>query len=361
MDPGRQPGSGNRMFFKSNKVIGLDIGTTSIKLAELSVSRNGATLESFAMVPTPAGSVTGGEIHDIASVAMAIQSVVQEAKTKTKNVSTGMWGTAVIVKKVTMPRMDKKLIKDQIRFEAEQYIPFDLSNVSLAYHELQTNASPESMDVLLIAAQNELVVQYSQAVEVAGMKCSVLDVSGFALANTFEFNYGRLPETVGLINFGSTITNFVVIQNGDVVFCRDILVGGANFTNEIHKALGVTVPEAEALKMSASAGREVPDDVHSVLSQTNEAVAEEIRNAIDFLGATTNGVSINRFYYSGGASFTPGLVDTIVRTTGIACEPLSPWMKIKGNPKKIDLQYMEQVTSFSPIALGLALRKAGDS
>lgn len=349
------------MFFKSNKVIGLDIGTTSIKLAELKVSRNGATLESFAIVPTPASSVAGGEIHDITSVAMAIQSLIQEAKTKTKLAATGMWGTAVIVKKVTMPRMDRKLIKDQIRFEAEQYIPFDLSNVSLAYHELHTNNTPESMDVLLIAAQNELVIQYSQAVEVAGLKCSVLDVSGFALANLFEFNYGKVGETVGLVNVGANVTNFVVIQNGDVVFCRDIPVGGATYTNEIHKTLGITIQEAESLKMSASAGREVPDDVHSVLSQTNEVIADEIRNAIDFLGATTNGVNIHRFYVSGGASITPGLTDTLVRSTGISCEPLSPWLKIKGNPKKVNLQYMEQVTAFSPVALGLALRKAGDS
>lgn len=349
------------MFFKSNKVIGLDIGTTSIKVAELSISRGSATLESFAIVPTPANSVSGGEINDITSVAMAIQSACQESKTKVKNIATAMWGTAVIVKKITMPRMDKKLVKEQIRFEAEQYIPFDLSNVSLAYHELNTNSSGESMDVLLVAAQNELVVQYSQAVEVAGYKCSVLDVAGFALANAFEFNHGKMANTICLLNIGATITNFVVVQNGEVIFCRDILVGGANFTNEIHKALGVTVPEAESLKMSASAGRDVPDDVHSILSQTNEAIVEEIRSAMDFLGATTNGVSISQFFITGGGAFTPGLRETLSRVTGIPVDSFQPWKNIKANTKKINPQYLEQITAFSPVALGLALRKVGDS
>lgn len=361
MAPGWQPGSGNRMFFKSNKVIGIDIGTTSIKIAELKISRGSATLESFAIVPTPPNSVAGGEIHDIAAISMAIQSGLHEAKIKNKNAATGMWGTAVIVKKVSMPRMDKKLIKDQIRFEAEQYIPFDLSNVSLGYHELNSNSAPDTMDVLLVAAQNELVKQYSQSLEIAGLTCAVLDVSGFAFANAFEFNYGKMVETVGLINFGATITNFVVVQNGDIVFCRDILVGGANFTNEIHKTLGVTIPEAEALKMNAGAGREVPIDVHSVLSQVNEAVVEEVRNAIDFLGATTNGIAIRNFYYSGGASLTPGLVETLSRVTGVPAYPMSPWNKIKANTKKLDPNYIEQITSFSSVALGLSLRKVGDS
>ncbi len=163
--------------------------------------------------------------------------------------------------------MDRKLIKDQIRFEAEQYIPFDINNISLAYHVLSGSSSPDTMDILLIAAQNELVNQYTQVVSFSSLNCSVLDVSGFALANAFEVNYGKLPgEVVGVLNFGASITNFVVVQNGEVIFCRDIPVGGANYTNEIHKAMGVTVAEAEALKLSAISRREVPDEVHSVIS-----------------------------------------------------------------------------------------------
>lgn len=228
------------MFFKSKKIIGLDIGTSSIKMAEMNVSRSGAQLVSFGIAPTPPNSVSGGEINDIASVGVTIQSLAAEMKTKRKIVATAMWGTAVIVKKITIPKIDKKLIRDQIRFEAEQYIPFDINNISLAHHILNGSSTADTMDILLVAAQNELVSQYSQAVEVTGLHCGVLDVSGFALANCFEINYGRVPgEVIGILNFGASITNFVVISNGDVIFCRDIPVGGANYTNEIHKAMGV--------------------------------------------------------------------------------------------------------------------------
>lgn len=350
------------MFLKSKKIIGLDIGTSSIKIAEMDVSRGNAQLVSFGITPTPPNAVSGGEIIDIGSVGMAIQGLIADLKTKRKSVATAMWGTAVIVKKITIPRIDKKLIKDQIRFEAEQYIPFDINNISLAHHILANSASPDTMDILLVAAQNELVAQYTQVVEVTGLSCSILDVSGFALANSFEANYGKIPgETVGILNFGASITNFVVISNGDVVFCRDIPVGGANYTNEIHKAMGITVVEAEALKLSASARREVPDEVHSIISATNEAVTEEVRNSLDFLSATTNGLTLNRCFYTGGSSGTNGLIDTLNRVTGISLEAFNPFVRVKTNPKRFSDEYTEQIKTFAGVVTGLAMREAGDS
>lgn len=349
------------MFFKSKKLIGLDIGTSSIKIAEMDVSRGGAQLLSFAIMPTPPNAIAGGEIHDLSSIGMALQSLVGDIKTKRKMVATAMWGTAVIVKRITIPKIDKKLVKDQIRFEAEQYIPFDINNISLAHYVLNSSTSPDTMDILLVAAQNELANQYSQISELVGLKCAVLDVSGFALANSFELNYGRFPgEAIGVFNFGASITNFVVIHNGDVVFCRDIPVGGLNYTNEIHKAMGITIVEAEALKLSASTRRDVPDEVHSIISATNEIVTEEVRNSLDFLAATTNGLTLNRCYYTGGSSATSGLTDTLTRVTGIGFTPFDPFLKIKVS-KKISPDYVEQIKTFAGVVTGLALRQDGDS
>lgn len=349
------------MFFRSKKVIGLDIGSSSIKIAEMDVSRAGAVLNSFAIAPTPPNSVTGGEIHDIASIGMAVQSLMNDIKSKRKLVATAMWGTAVIVKKITIPRIDKKMIKDQIRFEAEQYIPFDINNISLAHHVLNTSASPDTMDILLVAAQNELVMQYNQVIEIIGLKCSVLDVSGFALANSFEVNYGKLPgEVVGLLNFGASITNFVVISNGEVIFCRDIPVGGGNYSNDIQKSMGVTLPEAEALKLNASGGREVPDEVHSIISATNEAVTEEVRNSLDFLSATTNGMNLTRCFYTGGSSSTTGLIDALGRSTGVGFEAFNPFARVKAN-KHFSPEYLGQIRNFAGVVTGLAMRQEGDT
>ncbi|MBX3035021.1 MAG: type IV pilus assembly protein PilM [Bdellovibrionaceae bacterium] len=350
------------MFFKSKKVIGLDIGSSSIKLAELDVSKSGATLQSFRLAPTPLNAISSGELTDPVALGATIRGLFDELGSKRKNISTGMWGMAVIVKKITMPKMDAKLLAEQIRYEAEQYIPFDINNVSLAHHVLTTSASPDTQDVLLVAAQNELVSQYMRTVELAGLTCKVLDVNGFALANCFEMNYGRFPgQNIGLLSFGASITNFVVVSNGDVVFSRDISVGGANHTSEISKGMGVSLQEAEMLKLSAVAGQEVPDDVTNLITMTNETVAEEVRNSLDFLGATTNGMTLHRCLITGGASPTPGLADSISRTTSLRLETLNPLMKVKVNAKKIPPEYLDQIMPFSAIAIGLGLRQAGDA
>jgi len=350
------------MFFGSKKVIGLDIGTSSIKMAELEVGKGGVTLQSFALAPTPANSVATGEISNAGLVSGAIAGIFSELKTKRKTISTGLWGTSVIVKKITIPKMERKLIKDQIRFEAEQYIPFDVNNISLDYYLLSRSTTPDTLDVLLVAAQNEVVNQYISTISMSGLKTSVVDVSGFALANTFEMNYGRYPnENIAVFNFGSSITNFVVVGQGEVIFCRDIPVGGANYTNEISKNMGVSLNEAEALKVSASARREVPEEVHSIISATSEAVIDEIKNSLDFLSATTNGTTLNRCFYTGGGSATSGLIDSLTKSTGMPFESLNCFRRIKYNPRRFSPAYLQQIVSYSAVAMGLGARQGDDS
>jgi type IV pilus assembly protein PilM len=268
----------------------------------------------------------------------------------------------VIVKKITMPQMDKNLVKEQIRFEAEQYIPFDINNISIDFHVLEQSSSPDTIEVLLIAAQNELVSQFVTAVEFAKLKCEVLDVAGFALANCFEANYGKMTSgTIGLLNIGASIINFAAINNGEVIFTRDIPVGGVNYTSEIQKGMGVTFEEAEALKIDAISQKEVPDEVHSIINSTTETMVEEVRNTFDFLVATSNGVSLSKCYYTGGAAGTTGLVESLTRTTGIPFDPFDPFLRIQPNLQKISPMYVRKISSFAAISVGLAYRMAGDS
>ena len=348
------------MLFGSKKIIGLDIGTSSIKIAELDVTRRSVQLVSFGFAATPPNTLNGGEISNPTSLAQAIQGLITQLKSKRKNASVGMWGTAVIVKKITIPKMEQKLIGDQIKWEAEQYIPFDINNISLDYHMIPSNETGETMDILLIAAQNELVGQYVAITIVAGLKVDVLDVSGFALANIFETNYGKMTgEVIGLLNIGAGVTNFVVLANGEVVFSRDVPVGGFNYTNEIHKEMGVTLPEAESLKLSAVARGAVPDEVHSIISATNDMVTEEIRNSFEFFSGSNNGMGLNRCFLTSGCSVIPGLPEQIMKASQVPLEMMNPFQRVKVS-KGLSPQYLQQITPFASVAMGLGLRKAGD-
>jgi type IV pilus assembly protein PilM len=351
-----------QMFFRSKKVIGLDVGSSSIKLAELDVSKSGATLLSFKLTPTPQNAMNSGEIVDQSSLAGAIRLLAQDLKSKRKAVSIGLSGMAVIVKKITMPKMDKKLLADQIRYEAEQYIPFDINHVSLAHHILSHVNAPETIDVLLVAAQNETVRQHRTVAETAGFECKVIDVNGFALANCFELNYGlHKSDQIGLLNFGASQIQFVVVSQGEVIFCRDISAGGHMYTNEISKALGVSFQEAEMLKLSAVARQEVPEEIPQIINSVNEMISEEVRSSVDFLSATSNGLKINRCLVTGGASMTTGLNESVGRVTGLQIETLNPFIRLKADAKKIESEELSRIAPFVSIAAGLGLRQAGDS
>jgi type IV pilus assembly protein PilM len=200
-----------------------------------------------------------------------------------------------------------------------------------------------------------------EAVETAGLKCAVVDVSGFALANCFEANYGVLSETVAVLNIGAGVTNLVVIDRGEVIFCRDVAIGGGHYTAEISKAMGVSLGEAEALKISASLGQEVPEEVNGILAGANDQVADEIRNSLEFFNATSGqGHSISRLFVCGGSIFVPGLLDHMSRSIGLPLQVFDPFTRIGYDSRALSADYISQIKAISAVALGLALRKIGD-
>lgn len=345
------------MFFSNKNLVAIDLGTSNIKLAEIDHSRRGPILRKFGVFPIHPGMIANGEILEIGSVTQAISDLVTMSKTKRTFAITGMWGNAVIVKKITMPKMEANLVAEQLKWEAEQYIPFDINEISLEHHILSPKANSETMDVLLVAAKQEFLFRFIECIESAKLKCAVIDLVGFALANCFEANYGTTDRPVALINIGGGVTNFVVVERGEVIFCRDIPVGGSTYTSEINKGMNVSFQEAEALKISASLGQEVPDEVNSIIRSTNDQLVEEIKNSFEFYAATAGGTQISRYFASGGSVYVPGLVEQITKISGVPYEVFDPFLRIQYDPKVFSADYINQIKSISPVALGLALRK----
>jgi type IV pilus assembly protein PilM len=349
------------MLFSSKKVVGVDLGSSSIKLAQVSKSKGMALLDNFAFVQTPAQTINNGDITDTYLLGESVKMLFKEQKFNSRNACIGMWGSASIVKKISMPKVDAKALKEQIKYEAQQYLPFDISQVTIEYHILPFSSSADQMDILIVAGQNDLITKYIEVATYGNLKTSIIDVSSIALANIFEFNYGKLNEPVGLFNFGSNSTQFVVVFQGEILFARDIPVGGFHFTNEICKNMGVTLEEAESLKLSHVQGADVPENTRTFMNMALEHVTEEIRNSIDFYSASGGDFQISKAFFTGGASLTDGLINHLSEVLKINFEVLNPLIKIKANNKKFSPQYLEQISPFLAVSLGLALREVGDS
>lgn len=348
------------MFFGKKKLVGLDIGSSSIKLAELNVARNKTSLVGFTMISTPPGSVTGGEVVDPQAVSSTIKQLVKEAKTSRQLASTGLWGTSVIVKRISIPRMEENLVSEQIRWEAEQYIPYDVNEVNLEFKVLSSSSSAETMDVLLVAAVQDSIYRCAEVVNMSGLQCEVLDVEGFALANCFEKNYGEMADqSVGLLNIGAEASNFVVVQQGEVVFCRDIPIGGNAYTDEIQKALNLSWEEAESIKISACTGQAAPEEANEIIKTTHEVVSEEVAGSVDFFQNTSSSGPLQNLFVTGGAIKTPGLFDSL--SNRYSCERMDPFLSIKVNTNKFSSQYFDQIRDFASLAVGLGMRGPGES
>ena len=348
------------MIFGGGQAVGLDIGTTSIKMVELKKAGKYFKLVKFGMSPIPEGLVEGGEIQDPAALASHIYTLHKDMGLRSKKICVGVFGGAVIVKKISMPKIDSKLVGEQIKWEAEQYIPFDLSEVSLDFHILGSSGSAETMDLLLVAAKQEYLIRYFEAIETAGLRCSVIDVNGFALANSFELNYGaRRTQTVAIINIGGGVSNLVIIDKGEVVFCRDIPIGGSLYNMEIARELGVSNQEADELKIGAAHSAESPPELLNVMSQTNEMICEEIRNSFEFYQSSNSGPDVDEIFLSGGTVNIRQLVEAISDATQKSCQVFNPLQSITYNKKEFSQEYLSQIQMFLPAVLGLGMRKSG--
>jgi type IV pilus assembly protein PilM len=348
------------VFFGFKRLIGVDVGSRFIKLAEVTYSPKGSKLLNLAITPTPEGAFSGAELTSPELIAGAIVATLNTEKFKGKKIATGLYGPSVMVKKITMPKIEKNILAQQIRWEAEQYIPFDLNQIVLAHHINSSSSEADSQNVLIIAAQNLIVNTTKQLAKMANLDLQVLDLSSFALANAYEFTAPQAKGGVILAHVGAHITHVVIYSVGQVEFVREITFGSHNCTLEIHKEMGLSIDESESLKIGASRGEEVPEDVLRYIDSFNQTISEEIKNSLDyFMGSQNEGMSISQIILSGGGAKTLGLsekmssvVDLPVNFMNLmeAFSFISPKARMIGD----DLNF------FCPIAIGLSLRRKGD-
>ncbi|MBU8895975.1 pilus assembly protein PilM [Corallococcus sp. H22C18031201] len=355
---------------KGKLALGLDIGSTSIKMIMLKEQRKrgeiGFALQSFGMKPLPPEAIVDGALMNSTAIVQAVQELMSELKVKGKEVAIGVSGHSVIIKKIQMPRMSQEELEESIQWEAEQYIPFDVKDVNIDTQILDGggNDATGQMDVLLVAAKKDMINDYTTVVSEAGLAPVVVDVDAFAVQNMFSTNYD-LPEkeTVVLINAGASVVNINIIANGVTVFTRDVTIGGNQFTEEIQKQLNVSYEEAEALKIGgnrADADAVVPQEVERVLSSVAEQVAGEIQRSLDFYAGTAADSNFTKVYLSGGTAKIPALFKTIEARTGVPVEILNPFRKIEVDNRKFDPAFIMDVAPMAAVAVGLALRRPGD-
>ncbi|MFP6628074.1 MAG: type IV pilus assembly protein PilM, partial [Myxococcota bacterium] len=282
-------------------VVGLDIGSSSVKAVEIaSKGRDkGFELRGLGIAALPAEAIVQGAFLNSSAIVDSISEAIEIGRIKATDAAVAVSGHSVIVKKVGLPVMSREELEDQIQWEAEQYIPFDMNEVHLDFQILDTRGDEGQMDVLLVAAKRDLIDDYVQVIQEVGLTPATVDVAAFAVENAFEMNYRTEPdEVVALVNIGAQVVNINVIQNGVPAFTRDITMGGNQYTEEIQKSLSVTFEEAERIKIGGNSTDQsqevVPQEVEHAIRSVTETVSGEIARSLDFFTATAAESRINR-------------------------------------------------------------------
>lgn len=350
------------MFFlqKKKDIVGVDLGSSSVKLVQLRESKGKYTLENFGIHPLPPEAIVDNTLMDTTSIVEAIKSLIQTMGVKTQEAVAALSGNSVIIRKIMLQAMPVEELEEQIHWEAEQHIPFDINDVNIDFQILgPDSADPGKMHVLLVASKKDVVNDYVSVFTEAGLRLSVIDVDSFAVQNAFEINYQFEPdESIALINIGASVININIIRDGISLFTRDVQMGGNLYSEEIQKQLGVSTQEAETIKFRS----DHPDQtlIDEIFNRTNDSVTSEIKRSLDFFSANSFDSGIAKIFLSGGAAKTPNLAESIQVRLDTPVEIIDPFRQIAVNEKAFDLEHLQEVGPIAVVAVGLATRRAGD-
>jgi type IV pilus assembly protein PilM len=348
------------MFFSKHKdIVGVDIGSSAVKLVQLRELKGGWQLENIGILPLPAEAIVDNTLMDSSSIVETVRNLLLSLDVKAKEAACSISGNAVIIRKISLPVMPAEELEDQIQWEAEQYIPFDINDVNVDFQILSADDQDMSkMNVLLVASKKDIINDYQAVFAEAGLKLVVVDVDSFAVQNAYEANYGTEDEVVALVNLGASIMNLNIVRGGVSLFTRDVQMGGSLYTEEIQKQLGVNSEQAEVKKLTALAGQD--PRVPEILQRVNETIALEMRRSLDFYNSTAGDDRIAKVFLAGGAAKTANLVEAVQQRLALPVELLNPFLRVAVNEKEFDAQYLEEVGPLMAVAMGLATRRLGD-
>lgn len=352
------------MFFNRSKgVVGLDIGSATVKMVELKEKKGGQySLQRIGVEPLSPEAIVDGSIMDSSLVVDAIQKLTEQTGVKSPNFATSVSGHSVIIKKIELPVMEPDELAESIQWEAEQHIPFDINDVRLDYVTLSDDdPTMENMDVLLVAVKREKVNDYVSVISQSGKSPVVVDVDAFAIQNAYELNYDLDPlKNVALINMGAGVTNINIVARGQSVFWRDISFGGNQFTESLQREFNLSFDQAETLKRGDAVGSYTASDGRKMLDQISAEMANEIQKTFDFFGATSSEGPVDELVLSGGCALTPNLQEVLRERFGVPTELLNPFRRVQFKESDFNREWLESIAPMLAVAVGLAIRRVGD-
>jgi type IV pilus assembly protein PilM len=348
--------------------VGVDIGSSAVRAVSLRRARSGWSLIAAGEAAIPEGTIQDGTVTDQTLVSQTVQQLLDSLGMRRANVASALAGHAVIVKRLSLPAMSDAELTEAIPWEAEQYIPFDLSEVQLDYQVIGGSTDPKAagdakagLDVLLVAARKDRIEDRAGVIAQTGRRPVVVDVEAFALANAYQENYPERTDPLSaLIHVGRNVTVVCLLERGEPIFTRDISIGGQVHLSALLKeftAVGVDELQARRMLHGQYPAEVGADQVAAVLRDASAQLVLEVRKTVDFYRATSPIDRLSRVVLSGGAWQAVGLVDLLASEFGAPVDVFDPFRRINKSNRSVGT---DTIGPAFAVAVGLAMRKEGD-
>ncbi len=349
-------------LFGKKELTGLDVGSSSVKVMKLRDVGGSFQVQKFGIFPLSPETVVDGAIMDHGSVVETVKNGFSSLGIKDRYVAASIEGHSVIIKKVVLPTTTPEDLEDSIQWEVEQYIPFEVTDVKLDFQVLgPLQEDPTRMDVLLVAAKNDLVEDYVSVIKEAGLVPSIIGVDSIAVGNTFEdcaiISEDQLPMVV---NVGSSFMNIVIVDDGVPLFTRDVSMGGAMFNNELQRQFSVSYDTAEKMKRGEELEDFDSERVESIVKNVSSIIATEVQRSYNFYAATYPDRLVNKVFLTGGAAGAKFLKESISEKLGITVDIFSPFDGLMVDEDSVDMGLVREQGTAATVVTGLAMRKPGD-
>jgi len=352
--------AGLKRFRREEGFVALDIGSSSIKMVEAVVEKNGYRLASAGILPLPATAIQNNMVTDKDVVVRTIQNLIQTNGVKATRVISAVPGRAVIIKRIQLPAQSEEELEANMEFEASHVIPESLENVNLDYQVLNYQEDAKKMDVLLVAVKKEIIHNYTEVIQDAGLTPAIMDVDYFAMENMYETSYEPKPEeVVGLIHVGARYTSINVLKNGVSTFTGDLPTGGEAFTEGLMEQLQVSYDQAETFKVTGLLEGKRHQGLEALLKPVSASLAEEISRTLSLYGAMVAEETVHSIYLSGGGAKAVGLGPMLEKKLGVPVQLSQPFRGFSV-AKNIDREYLAESDVVLALGAGLSIRRPGD-
>ncbi len=345
---------------EGKNLVGVDIGSSSIKVCQLRESRKGYGLVRLGYAPLAPQTIVDGHVMNEQALIEGLGRAFSEARIRQREIALSISGQAVIIRKITVPLMSAIELDEQIQWEAEQHIPFDIKDVQVDYEVLRRRPEAGQMDLLLVAAKRDEINDYTRIARAAKLKPLVVDIDAFTVQNLFEYTHG-IPEehTFALINVGASLSSINIVSRGVSAFTRDVANGGNYITEQIQRQLNVSFEQAESYKCASTLDgtASVAPGVTQVIDLVCDSIAGEIQRSLDFFMATSGEPEMHRIYITGGSSNLPALPVAVERRSRVPVEVIKPLERIAVEGKDVSAELVRTRAAQFCVALGLSMRK----